>query len=395
MKRSLPRRYWSTLLVGAMFSCIPYARVEARQTDSISFQKPIHLRTGSQPQSVLILDVNHDGKNDIVIGNVGSSNISVYLGDGKGGFTAVPGSPFSAGPVPNDLAVGDFNGDGNPDLAVANHSVKLVTVLLGNGHGGFSLAPGSPFSVPSDPHPHGIAAADFNGDGKPDLVVDSWGEDKVLVMMGNGDGTFRTPGSKFRVGQAPYERLRTADLNEDGHPDIVTSNWKGASVSVLLGDGKGGFSLAGGKHVPVPSSPFGVAIADFNGDHHLDIAVAHYSGQAVDPSKNGLSVLYGNGDGTFRLGSGSPYPVGHYPPTVVAGDLNGDGMADIVIPNHLDNTVTIYLGGNDGIRQATGSPFAVGHGPQSAAIGDLNGDGKADLVVSDELDNEVIVLFRK
>jgi hypothetical protein len=123
--------------------------------------------------------------------------------------------------------------------------------------------------------------------------------------------------------------------------------------------------------------------------------MVHYSGQATDPGKNGLSVLYGHGDGTFTLAPGSPFSVGHYPPTVVAGDLNGDGIDDIVIPNHRDNTVTIYLGYKDRIRPANGSPLAVGHGPQCAAIGDLNGDGKADLVVSDELDNDVVILYRQ
>jgi hypothetical protein len=371
--------------------CHAQSQRSSYASDALSFRAPVRLRVGTHPVSVMIADVNKDGKPDLIVANGGSGNLSVYLGDGKGGFTQAKGSPFPAGPNASDVALGDFNGDGNLDVAIANHGVKLVTVLLGDGKGGFSFAPGSPFSVPSNPHPHGIAAADINGDKKLDLAIDSWAENKVLVMFGNGDGTFQTAGVKFDVGKRPYERLRTADLNEDGSADIITSNFDDSSVSVLFGDGKGNFSR---KDFPVPADPFGIATGDFNGDHHLDIAIVHYSGQGTDPSKDGLSILFGDGKGNFTLAKGSPFPTGHYPPTVVAGDLNGDGLADIAVPNTMDNTVTIYLCGRDGIKQA-GPPLRVGHGPQRVAIGDLNGDGKADLVVANEEDNDVWVLLSK
>jgi len=365
------------------------------RTTALSFRPPVHLPAGTQPLSVMLADVNRDGNLDILVANQASSNLSVWLGEGKGNFRQAKGSPFPAGPSPNDLALGDFNGDGHIDAAIANHGVKLVTVLLGDGGGGFSFAPGSPFAVRSDPHPHGIAAADFNGDGKLDLAVDSWAENKVLVLFGNGDGTFQTPGVKFGTGERPYQRLRSADLNQDGHPDIVTSNFKENSVSVLLGDGKGNFALAGGKNIPVPQCPCGVAIGDFNGDGHPDIAICHYSGQAMDRTKNGISVLFGDGKGGFTLVKGSPFAAGHYPPTLCAGDLNGDGVADIAVPNLLDNTVTIYLGGKTGIRQAENSPIAVGHAPRAVAIGDLDGDGRADLVITEGDDNDILILFGK
>ncbi|HEY6044961.1 MAG TPA: VCBS repeat-containing protein [Pyrinomonadaceae bacterium] len=358
-------------------------------TESEQF-RTVRLVSGTHPDTVTVADVNKDASLDILIANSDSANFSVYLGDGKGGFTQAGGSPFASGPEPNDITIADFNGDGNPDVAIPNHGVKSVAVLLGNGKGQFSFAPGAPFAVENRPHPHGIAVADFNGDKKADIAVDSWGENKVLVVFGKGDGSFQTPGAKFDVGQMPYQRLRTADLNSDGKADIVTSNFEAASVSILSSDGRGGFTR---KDFPVPANPFGIAIADVNGDGNLDIALAHYSGQGTDPSKNALSVLFGDGKGSFLLARGSPFRVGNYPGTLAVGDLNGDGIADVVLPNALEGSLTIYLCGRDGINPAGYSPLRLGLNPNGVAVADLNHDGKGDIVVSEEGGNDVMVLL--
>jgi hypothetical protein len=337
-------------------------------------------------------DVNKDGNLDILVANGGSGNISVYLGDDHGAFTQAAGSPFTAAQAPADLAVADFNGDGNPDIAVAHHGVKLVSILFGNGKGQFTLAPGSPFNVESNPHPHGIAVADFNGDHKPDIAIDSWAENKVLVLFGNGVGTMQTPGRKFDVGRWPYQRLRSGDVNEDGNADIITSNFTDNSITVLLCDRPGNFTR---KDFPVPPKPFGIAIGDVNADKHLDVVIAHYSGQGNDPSKNAMTVMIGDGKGNFTLAKGSPFPTGNYPGTVAAGDLNGDGIADIVVPNYEDGTLTIYLCQSNAITAPAFSPVRVGHAPHGVAIADLNRDGKGDIIVSEEEDNDVLVLLSK
>jgi hypothetical protein len=354
--------------------------------------RAVHLAVGTHPNIVNVADVNKDANLDLLVANGDSANFSVYLGDGKGGFTQAGGSPFATGPEPNDIATADFNGDGNPDVAIPNHGVKSVAVLLGNGKGQFSFAAGAPFAVESRPHPHGIAVADFNGDKKPDIAVDSWGENKVLVLFGKGDGTFQSPGVKFDVGQMPYHRLRAADLNADGNADIVTTNFEGASVSILSGDGRGNFAR---KDFPVPPDPFGIAILDLNGDGHLDIATYHYSGHATDRSKNGVSVLTSDGRGNYLLAKSSPFPTGQYPAAIALGDLNADGIADVAITNYEDGTLTIYLGGRSGITAASYSPIRVGRTPHGIAIADLNHDGKGDIVITEEENNDLLVLLAK
>jgi hypothetical protein len=352
---------------------------------------PRHFRAGAAPASVAIADFNRDGKPDLAVANTGSGDVTVLLGDGKGGFAPAAGSPFSAGKNPNDVAVGDFDGNGTLDLAFPNHDTHGVTVLLGDGKGGFRPAAGSPFTVASRPHPHGIAAGDFNGDRRLDLAVESWGDNAIEVLFGTGKGGFAPPGRRFAVGRMPYQRLRSADVNRDGKPDLLTTNFEGNSVSVLLGDGKGGFTNAPGSPFPAGRSPFCQAIADVNGDGKLDVVVGGFSGHPEDPSADGVSVLLGDGAGSFRLLAGSPFAAGRTPVAVAVGDLNGDGVPEIAVANMAGDTATILSRGPNGryLRTAT----IPASGAEAVAIGDLNHDGKGDLVIAALKSNEVLVVL--
>ena len=356
--------------------------------------KGTRIRVGTSPASVALADFNRDRKLDIAVANSESRNVTILLGDGAGGFRPAAGSPSLAGDNPSDIAVGDVNSDGNLDLAFANHDTNYLTVLTGDGKGSFRPASGSPFSVQSKPHPHGIAMADFNGDSKLDLTTDDWQNSRVTVLLNDGRGGFVSPGVSFPVGKMPYYKLRAADLNKDGRADIVTTNFEGGNVTILLADGKGAFTEPTGSPFESNKHPFGIAIGDLNGDGNPDLAVAHYSGHITDTSGDRMSILLGAGDGTFRLAWSQLVP-GKAPTSAAIGDCNGDGIADAVFANYGNSSVTVVLGSRRDFLVTPGSPLAAGSHPTGVAVGDLNGDGKADIVTANEEDNDISILLSK
>ncbi len=337
---------------------------------------------GQAPGSIAIADVNHDGKLDIIVANTGIGTLTVLLGNGKGHFTPATGSPFACGKSPNDIAIGDFNGDGNLDLIIANTETPFLTILLGDGRGGFKPSPHSPFDTHSYPHVHGVAVADFNGDGKLDAVTDSWGHNQILMFTGDGHGNLNFPGQSFNTGKRPYQRLRTADFNKDGKPDVVTTDLDQNAISILLGDGRGGLHDAPGSPFPAGEAPWAVAIDDMNHDGNLDLVIIPYAPDVQDPGNVGVTVLLGDGKGGFRKMPGSPLSLAgcEGPDRVATGDINGDGYRDIAVACGQNNKLMLYLGSKDGSFQLTTHDVQTGWA--GIAMADLQGRGKNDIVVS-------------
>lgn len=355
----------------------------------------IKIKVGNSPGSVEAADFNNDKIPDLAVTSETDSSVTILLGNGKGGFTEEENSPFFAGSIPNDISINDFNKDGNMDLAFANHEKKYLTVLLGNGKGNFTSAPRSPFPVEGIPHTHGIATGDFNNDGRLDLVTDSWGNDQVEVLFGNSLTLFKTPGIFLKVGKRPYQRLRTADLNNDGISDIVTTNSESNNATILLANGKGGFNEAAGSPFACGDNPFGIAIGDINADGKPDLAIINSPGSMAEgKGKNGLTVLLGDGTGNFSTMKGSPFEAGNIPNRIAIGDVNGDRVNDIVTSDNDGNKIYLFLMNKNG-SMLSQSFITVGNHPKGIAIADLNGDGKGDIAVCNNADNDISIILGK
>ncbi len=356
------------------------ARIQVRLGVASDFTAGVVLGPFSPPpRAVATADLNFDGHADLVValGALGApGRVEVFLGNGLGGFTTGPS--LAAGTNTSALAIGDFDGNGAPDVAAVGEDDGGAWVFLGNGAGGLAPVGGNP--VVSDlAAPRALVAADLTGDGRADLAIAESGGSSVRLLQSNVGGTFSGLGTLPVAGP---EGIAAADLDGDGKLDLVAVGGSG-TVSVVRRTEAGGFLPV--EPYAVGTSPTAVALVDLDGDPKPDIAVTTAANRT-------LTLLVNNGAGLFP--TSSDHPVRNLPRAVTPLDADADGRLDVAVTCQNADAVVVLLSRLPGPPVLGAAPrVGVGSRPHAAVAVDLDGDGDLDLAVAN-LDSNTVSLLR-
>ena len=289
------------------------------------------------PHEIVIGDMNNDGHTDLIIGSHDSYGIMILPGDGKGNFTVSPDSSVTMKegnhPHTHGLGIGDLNGDGYPDIVTANSSDNDIAVVLNNGRSGFIPASGSPFSVGPSPYP--LTIGDVNSDRHLDIVSTSTQSSSrfLTILSGDGQGHFQRSDIPLRTANPWFVAI--GDINKDHIPDLVMTHSERSELTVLIGSGSGHFTEVSGSPFNLGNSAWHVAIADLNRDANPDVIAA---------ANNGIRVMFGDGKGKFAAAPGSPFLTGKGTWHLAISDVNDDRRPDVVTSNLESNNVSVLLG---------------------------------------------------
>ena len=341
--------------------------------------------SSSDPYSIASGNLNNDTKIDLVVANSGNQNLGLIFGYGNGSFA--PETIYSTGisSSPRHVLIDDFNNDNQSDVAVTNPRDDNIIVLLGDGSGTFPTE--TTYSTGSGSSPSTLAIGNFNNDNYLDLVVTNTQTDAIGIFFGFDYTLFASQNPCDSGADSEPESVAVGDFNNDGHLDITAALYNQNNVGVFLGYGNGTFMpMMTYSEVPL-SHPWSVAVGDFNNDKHLDITAANWGSDDV-------SVVLGYGDGTFTAPALYSTGSGSHPASIAVGHFNDDNYLDITAANYGGNSIAVFLGYGDGTFRNV-IIFSTGKGsvPASVTVSDINNDSHLDIIVANEGSNNVGVFL--
>ncbi len=357
---------------------------------SSSFAANVDFTTGSGPFSVAICDVDGDGKPDLVVANYSSNTISVFRNTSTIGSVSFAAKvDFTAGGGAYSAAIGDVDGDGKPDLVVVNKLSNTVSVFRNTSTIG-SVSFAAKVDFPTLTTPYSVTIGDVDGDGKPDLVVANYGSSTISVFRNTG-----TIGSVSFAAKVDFPTwpgplcVAIGDVDGDGKPDLAVVNNASSTVSVFRNTSTiGSVSFDASVDFTTGSYPYSVAIGDVDGDGKPDLAVANNASSTISVLRNTGTV------GSVSFAARVDFTTGSAPYSVAIGDVDGDGKPDLAAANCISNTISILrnTGTIGSVSFAAKVDFTTGSSPYGVTISDVDGDGKPDMVVANQGSNSVSVL---
>lgn len=351
----------------------------ATQLDAIIYQEVSFLSLREPGEGNIISygayagDLDNDGWSDLAVPNEIPADVRVLLNEQNGTYTSFTTYPLPNGALPSTNEGGDFNEDGNIDIAVGNGSNNRLTIMLGDGLGGF---PSLVSYVSTGNQVRGLAVLDANGDGHEDIVTANRSDGTLSYFEGNGDGTFDAAVG-FDPGGSGETAVVPADANQDGIMDLFVGALVSDEIILMLGDGDGGFAFS--DRISVAGAPWMLAAGDVNGDGHADVVSAGSGGNVAD-------IVFG--DGLGGLASTTSYASGTFPLAIDLGDVDGDGDLDMVVSNY--SSGDFYVFGNDGSGVFTLEDTMEVNGAGSCVVlHDRDNDGVIEITGIDENDDRL------
>jgi hypothetical protein len=351
---------------------------------AIELESKISVKVGKSPNSLAAVDLDNDGSNEIIVSSQTQGTVRILrniLSEKKRASLDI-----NAGPNPTEIRISDMNNDNYLDIVIANHETSNFRVLLNDKKGFLNDPKAVVYQIEASPHIHTLGIGDFNRDRINDVVIDSWENSEVSIYYLDSKGGYSRTHSVIPVKEQPRTNLVVANLDGDALPDIITPATRLGGVSIILGN-----DLSSAKLLKTDTAPFFVAVADVNLDGNQDIITVHRNGNFNLSENEGVTLLLGNGKGQFTIDSDFPRKISGAPSSVSVGDINGDRWPEIVTANYRNNSITVIYreGSTDVYKQKS---FSVGSRPESVVVADIDSDGLSEVIVANRESDNISVL---